>query len=89
MHTSNFFVDGEELYVHHNGDFSGDIRIGVSGRGLEYFITWGDDLRCTEITLPFELLKQIVAMYVQEAKISQLEDLESADDILGVKRGPG
>jgi hypothetical protein len=57
--------------IHHNGDYSGDVTI--------------IDPAKDEMTLPFEVLKELVANYVRDEQISRLESA-SADDILATTR---
>ena len=52
--------------VHHNGDYSGDVRI-VPPDGYDYY---QDD---TWIQLPFDLLKQMVAEYIRSNLTEELE----------------
>lgn len=47
---------------HHNGDYSGDIIIQRPGFG--------------EITVPFKGILQLVANYIRQERISQLEQAE-------------
>lgn len=74
MHT---FQTKEAPYwiVNHNGDFSGDVIL--------TFFKRSDEDRMKEITVPFELLKQLVAEYVRTQRINALENADAAD-LLGV-----
>jgi hypothetical protein len=67
MHNMKM-VDG--WYALHNADFSGDVIIGV-----------GEGNGTPQMTIPFEVLKCIVAEHVRAGKISRLEQMTD-DEIL-------
>jgi len=69
--------------IHHNGDFSGDVRINtVTLYHDEDKQDWKlIEARKREIAVPFEALKQIVAIYVQNTEIEKLESA-STDELL-------
>jgi hypothetical protein len=94
MHTSTFAVfeyqvrpgvfrtrpKAMEFTVHHNGDWSGDVLISTTteeGRNPTF-----EDGK-VQVTLPADLLKQIVAAYIVGQRISELEQM-SAEEVLGL-----
>jgi hypothetical protein len=59
--------------VHHHGDFSGNVIFSNGKKELE---------------IPFDSVKELVAVYVRERKQEQLEDKldnSSDDELLGLK----
>ena len=66
--------------INHNGDFSGDVIINYFVRGVS-----SKDKDVEEMTVPFELLRQLVAEYVRSERIRALEHA-SAENILGVSK---
>lgn len=68
MHTTVI----QDRAVQHNGDFRGDVTIAVSTDEIGINPFGGAD-----VTLPFELLKKIVAEWKRNQLISELEDAET------------
>jgi hypothetical protein len=67
MHTfRNQYVE-----IIHNGDYSGDVFIRKLQTGVD-----------SELAVPFDSLKEFIAAYVRNRKISALEDETDADRIL-------
>ncbi len=62
MHTT----EGTQFRFHHNGDFSGEIR--VVNKSTEDMV----------VKIPFEDFKTLVAAWVRSVRISNVED--SCDD---------
>lgn len=54
-----------------NGDFSGDVRLSHEEKGVD-------------VTLPFDVLKSLVAEYVRREKITRLEEA-SLDQMCGIE----
>ncbi len=80
MHTTTI----GEYRFHHNGDYSGDVRIIVPADKVDH-IDWpipGDGT--FEIVIPFEVLGEFVAESVADARIGRLEQLEWYE-VLGLR----
>lgn len=60
------------VIFHHNGDFSGEVII-------------HKDTTQEEIEIPFEAIKDLVALYVGNHKISVIEQQSSDELLLGIK----
>lgn len=56
-----------------NGDFSGDVRL-------------SNERKAVDVTLPFDVLKALVAEYLRRERVSRLEQA-SPDELLGLKMG--
>lgn len=67
MYSMTVESEGVVYLVHHEGDYSGDVLICMSGD--------------REVRLPFEVLKAVVAEYVRSHETSLLEQA-SVDDLL-------
>jgi hypothetical protein len=68
---------------HHNGDMSGDITITARAGTLQYSLNhatgqFGPE---DEIKIPFEVMKQLVANWIRNEEIAELEQM-SPDRIL-------
>lgn len=76
MHTTEWedLETGLIVSFTHNGDYSGDVNVEI--------LPWGKQQK--EIAIPFKALKKLVANYVQDTKISRLENMSDADEILGL-----
>lgn len=68
MHTREY----EGYTIHYNGGFDGDVHIIEPGGGA-----------VMKLKLPFSVLRDFVADYVRDTRISCLEDADS-DELLGV-----
>lgn len=89
MRSSDIEGDGIITTYHHNGDFSGvvqfaahlnsnftdDLRSSLLGKYEEF------SPRTVEVCVPFEHLKKLVAKWVRQEKISELEQT-NPDEIL-------
>lgn len=76
----------EAFTVHHNGDFSGDVKIEVMAPRVTVLpaasgTIYGNPI--TEVVIPFEVLKQAVAEYARRYRISALKDATDDDVLLG------
>lgn len=78
MHST----DIGDVTFHHNGDFSGDVKIDVSAYNVVLVQTSMPGVPGVfEIEIPFDALKGLVAEYVRGQLIEELEQ-DSADDVL-------
>lgn len=76
----------DSIYMNHNGDFSGDVHLTLRPENVSLVNkASGDDYAIVEI--PFAALKCLVAHYVHNAKVAELEANGSDDRILGVPPG--
>jgi len=74
----------EAFTMHHNGDFSGDVKIEVMStrtKDVHDVRIYGSYV--TEVSIPFEVIKQIVAEYVRQEKINSLMDATDHDILTG------
>jgi hypothetical protein len=79
VHTTEYTTKEYEVRVHHNGDFSGDVR-------LKWTHTSGGDAQ--EADIPFEVIKHLVLYYYHDEKIRRLEGwdtIEELEVVLGLK----
>lgn len=67
----------------HNGDFSGDVNIGI-GVELRHLRVEPYDDGTLVVRIPFEDIKHLVARYIQNRKIEELENME-VNEILGIE----
>ncbi len=80
MHTT--VIDDHRF--HHNGDYSGDVRIIVPADKVDH-IDWPTPADGTfQITIPFEVLAEFVGEAVRDARESRLEQLEWYE-VLGLR----
>jgi hypothetical protein len=77
MHTMNWEDPDTAVkwYVHHNGDFSGDVFFETDS-GLHQRVE-----EMGRVEIPFDLLKELVGRYIQGRVISNIEDMDGADTI--------
>lgn len=61
---------GTGFIVHHNGDYSGDVKIVLPTKLVE---TFENPESRAVVNIPFRVLKELVGQYVQSMLISQLE----------------
>lgn len=103
MHTDIFdTVEGGKFTVHHNGDYSGDVKINIPVVGLQdERVTFQDmseqrerfgklihapeDLMKDfyEVSIPYQLLEQIVADKLRDDLMSKIEEMTTSE-ILGL-----
>lgn len=81
MHTSQVEADGHTYNVHHNGDYSGDVVIYLPPSKFDLQI--GKTSTECRVSIPFAVLRSLVADYVRAAKIEALEDADD-DQVLDV-----
>lgn len=80
LHWSN--EDGLALVMHHNGDYSGDIKFNLPPELIEDVSTCHEP-RHMQVTIPFDAIKTLVAAYVSGIRIEALEDATPDDVLLG------
>lgn len=73
MHSKQF--DGE-ITIHHNGDYSGDVKINVPKHRVEEFNAPNS---VYEIEIPFEVLRSLVLDYIRNRTISNFESMTDDD----------
>lgn len=80
MHTLDFNNGDEVIYIHHNGDYSGDVIINVAPERVEQNgpMDFG-------IHVPFAALKELVANYVRSEFMDRLEGADADRILLGSK----
>lgn len=79
MHTHKA---GDTIF-HHNGDFSGDVKIVLYTEPKESPVPAEDGRRWWEVEVPFEDLRSLVAEYVRGRRIELLEQA-SDDGLFGI-----
>lgn len=67
MHSTVVVHQNEEIYIHYNGDFSGDV-----------LLTRPETYKA-DVEIPFEVMKAVVGEYLKQRKISLLEDTKPQD----------
>lgn len=72
----------EEFICHHNGDFSGDIKLSVEPHRVEEGMVFEGLPEYLIVNVPFEVLKELVANYLRSQLISNYENMD-ANAILG------
>ena len=78
MHTTRL-QSGRQ--VHHNGDYSGDVKIAFKPDEVEH-IPAGFSPEYYEVTVDFEDLMELVSNYVRDRYISALEQSVPRDVLL-------
>jgi len=75
MHTFDY-DDPEkgEIFVHHNGDFSGDVIINIDSKAVNKYELESNRV---EVHLPFELLQDLVMSKIRSDMIQNLEQMSS------------
>jgi hypothetical protein len=72
-----------EIDMHHNGDFSGEVMFHLNADRAD---VREEGVGMVSFRLPFAALKQLVAEYVQDRKVAELENA-SPDQLLGLAGG--
>lgn len=93
MHDSIIQGDGIETTYFYNGDYSGEVvfsaHLSLIGDEDPGPGTVGDydnySVRTVEVAVPFEHMKKLVAGWVLNQRISELEQMEDPNEMLGVK----
>lgn len=74
MHTDTFRnEEGNHIYIHRNGGYDGDVHI------QKYDDV--DEVKLQEVTIPFEVLEQLVGQKVNSDLISKLEDMDGKETL--------
>jgi hypothetical protein len=69
----------EEFRVHHNGDYSGDVKITLTAEQMRDRIDSddpSDPYAIAHIDLPYKLLEQIVMGKLQQDLVSKIEEMD-------------
>ena len=74
MHSKDF---GNGITIHHNGDYSGDVKIDVPRGKTNTFATPTNQF--VEVEIPFEVLRSLVLDYLRSKTISNLESMTDYD----------
>lgn len=80
-HSTDYSTEDYEVIAHHNGDFSGDVT-------FRYRFKFEEGVEQEEVSIPFEVIKNLVLYYYQGEKIRKLEswnNIEELEAILGLK----
>lgn len=76
----------EAFTVHHNGDFSGDVKIDLMEPRVKVLLADRGRIHgnpIAEVTIPFEVIKQIAAEYVRAEHIRNTQDATDHDVLMG------
>ena len=82
MHSYDHTIAGRNYTVHHNGDYSGDLKIDMAASAVEPGFP-PDNGRVT-VSVPFTLLADIVAQAVSAERISFYEEAATWE-VLGMQ----
>lgn len=75
MHSTE--ING--IVFHHNGDFSGDVKIDVPTANMSEFTpAFGEDVQFM-VTIPFETLRNLVLEYIRNKTIRNFESMSYGD----------
>lgn len=77
MHTQHLMDDEyREWTIHHNGDWSGRVLIDMNTGDQDEVeqVTDTDGRRFWRVSIPFEVMKEIVGRALQDREIDRLED---------------
>lgn len=84
----NEFTDGkpELITMHHNGDYSGDVTFVVQHPRVMNSLPGGVKVynnSTVEVKIPFEVLRDLVADWARNERVSKLEQMDPRDVLLG------
>ena len=80
MHT----ISRKPYWLHHNGDFSGDVEISVPKEQAQVDEPDGR----VYVRVPMSLLRAVVAKEVRAQRVRELEDMED-HEVLGLEKERG
>ena len=82
MHSWDCTVEGKDFTVHHNGDYSGEVKIVLGASAVEPDFPPGNGRAVVDV--PFRLLARIVADAIRSERIAFYEQA-GARELLGLR----